>query len=87
MPPYRVRLSPECERQIASWKGEVPDSIIRDLMFRLVDDLEHQSAFSKLRAIPGGHLIAVDIEPFEFVVFVTHRDETFFVHHAVYTRD
>ena len=87
MPPFRVRLSTGYEQQIASWKGEIPDDVIRTLNLRLLDILEHQSAFAELRAIPGGHLLSIDVEPFAFVVFATHRDETFFVHTAKYSRD
>jgi hypothetical protein len=86
LPPYRIRLSPEYEQQLESWKDIIPDEVVRTLNFRLVDILEHQSAFPKLRSIDGGHLLVVVVEPFAFMVFVTHRDETFYVHQAEFTR-
>lgn len=83
MPPYRVKLTPEFEKLLDSW-ADVPPSVVRTLCYSLVDILEHQSAFAELRSVPGGHLLNVDVEPFAFMVFVTHRDEIFRVHHAVY---
>ena len=45
---------------------------------------QHLLNFEQFRV---GHLLSIDVEPFAFVVFATHRDETFFFHTAKYSRD
>ena len=90
MPPYRVKRTPEFANLLDSWTN-VPPSVVRALCnslvdISLVDILEHQSAFAELRSVPGGHLLNIDVEPFASMVFVTHRDKNFRVHHAVYER-
>ena len=84
MPPYRVKLTPAYEQSRASWKGEVEVAAIRSLNEKVLDILEHKFPFQRMRPVSEGHVLSIDVDQYTFLLFVTYRDETFYLHEAVY---
>lgn len=86
MPPFRVEFTDEFKRQLTSW-SELPTDIVRTLCESLLDVLSYQSAWKRLRTVPGGLTLKLEVRSHTFLLFVQHRDETFYVLSGSYAQD